>query len=231
MTALVTEPPSPMARRRVLHLAAGAATAFAAAGRPSLAAWLDPTPTQLAGPFYPPLTAFSVDNDLLSRGDRSVPVEGQLLYVSGRLLDQRGRPIAGARIEIWQADNDGVYRDSKTATETGDGFQGAGHDKTDGDGRYRFRTIKPAPYGTGDLERTAHIHFLVVPPGGGEWVSQMYFTGEPRNPTDFLLKEVTTGRDRLIRDMVPAGPQAEPGAMAIDFPIIMGMPGVTQRET
>jgi len=229
MSVLLKDLPASLPRRRALAFAGGAAAVLGLATQPAAAAaFLDPTPSQLPGPFYPPLPPYSVDSDLLSRGGRAVTVKGQVLRLSGQLRDQWGRPIAGARVEIWQADADGNYRDAATATEAGDGFQGAGHAVTDAGGHYRFRTLKPGPYGVGRWARTPHIHFLVVPPGGVPWTSQMYFKGEPGNSTDFLLADVGAGRDLLVREMTASA--AEPGAMAIDFPIILGMPGVLPKE-
>ena len=86
-----------------------------------------------------------------------------------------------------------------------------------GDGGYRFRTIKPAPY----PGRTPHIHFAVVAPGAPRWTTQMYIAGEPGNQTDFLLNRVRDP-ERRARLIVPlrAAEDIEPGALAGRFDIV-----------
>ncbi|MFQ5765300.1 MAG: hypothetical protein ACE5GT_10240, partial [Rhodospirillales bacterium] len=84
---------------------------MAAAFRPgaAVAAWLEPTPRQTFGPFYAPLKPLSVDNDLVLVPGSAVPATGRVLHVMGRVLDRSGRPIEGARVEIWQANAFGRY--------------------------------------------------------------------------------------------------------------------------
>jgi protocatechuate 3,4-dioxygenase beta subunit len=93
-------------RRRLLRTALGAS--FLAAGlRPSAAAWFPPTPSQPAGPFYAPLRPLSIDNDLLFLPGSTQQATGEILHISGRVRDQSGKPITGARVEIWQANTYG----------------------------------------------------------------------------------------------------------------------------
>ena len=89
---------------------------------------------------------------------------------------------------------------------------------TDSDGRYRFRTIKLAPY----PGRTPHIHFAVFVPGEPRWTTQMYITGEPGNSTDFLLNRVRNPEQgaRLIVPLRPAQ-KLEPGALAGRFDFML----------
>lgn len=149
---------------------------------------LRPTPTVDLGPFYPIKRPRDEDADLsLIRGGRRAI--GELIEVSGRVLDRRGHAIAGARIEIWQANAAGRYAhqsdDNPAALDPA--FQGFGRMKTDRNGRYRFVTIKPGAYPDGDASpRPPHIHFDIA--GASDRItSQMIFPGEPLNETDDVL--------------------------------------------
>ena len=71
--------------------------------RPAIAAWLESTPRQPAGPFYHPVEPLSVDNDLLYHQVPESLADGEVIYIRGRLIDQTGKPIKDARIEIWHA--------------------------------------------------------------------------------------------------------------------------------
>ena len=132
----------------------------------------------------------SVDNDLLLRDGKNDPADGEIIYVAGRIRDQTGKPIKGARVEIWQANAYGRYshpRHENTNLKLDPNFLGFGHFLTGKDGAYRFRSIKPAPYpDSAAWVRPPHIHFAVFPPNGSEWTTQMYFAGEPLNENDFL---------------------------------------------
>ena len=201
-------------RRRVL--AGGIALAAIPA---QAAAALLPTPRQSQGPFYPPSLPLDSDNDLVRVAGRDRPAAGVVTHVFGRLLDQAGRPVTGARVEIWQCDAFGRYHHPRDRGGGADpNFQGFGRMAVDGDGAFRFRTIKPVPY----PGRTPHIHFAVAGPGLERLTTQMYIAGEPLNERDGLLNAV---RDRAARDrlIVPlrAAPEVEEGALAGRFDIIL----------
>ena len=152
-----------IARRRMLEIAAGCAAVFSLGGA-GRAATLPPTPRQTAGPFYPLSLPADSDNDLVQVAGHNGIAKGTVSYVSGRILDPDGRPLSGARVEIWQCDTNGRYhyvRDDRADTPLDDNFQGYGRTITDEHGGYRFRTIRPVPY----PGRTPHIHFAVSGPG------------------------------------------------------------------
>ena len=142
------------------------------------------TPQQTAGPFYPREFPADGDNDLVAVKGRSGLAKGELLLLAGAVMDVSGRPLAGARVEIWQCNAFGRYH------HPGDGsgapldpnFQGWGEFVTAGDGAYRFRTIKPVPY----PGRTPHSHFRISGRAVPELVTQMYIEGEPGNERDGL---------------------------------------------
>src|SRR3954451_18797060 len=174
-----------IARRRVLEIAAGCAAVFSL-GRAGRAATLLPTPQQTAGPFYPLSLPADSDNDLVQVTGHNGTEKGTVSYVTGHILDPEGRPLSGARVEIWQCDTNGRYhyvRDDRADTPLDDNFQGYGRTVADETGGYRFRTIRPVPY----PGRSPHIHFAVSGPGLPRFTTQMYVAGEPLNARDGVL--------------------------------------------
>ena len=174
---------TPIPRRSVLA-AAGAALL----GRPAWAA-LVPTPPQTTGPFYPLEPPLDDDNDLTRVAGESASAEGEVLHVAGRVLDAGGEPLAGARVEIWQANAHGRYIHpwDRSAAPLDPGFQGFGHALADDTGAYRFRTVRPGLY----AGRTRHIHVRIEAPGRDPLVTQMYFAGEPANARDGLYARLS----------------------------------------
>ena len=177
------------------------------------------TPRQTEGPFYPAKLPLDRDNDLLRVGDSEADPGSPVTHVLGRLRDRAGAPLSGARIEIWQCDAEGVYLDATGGTTLQSGFQGYGATVTDAEGAYRFRTIKPVPYGG----RTPHIHFAISAPGYDRLVTQMYVAGEPQNDRDFVLSRIRddAARRSVIVELAPA-PEIEAGALAGSFDIVLG---------
>jgi protocatechuate 3,4-dioxygenase beta subunit len=129
-----------------------------------------PTIRQSEGPFFKPRSPQRAD--LREPGGRGKGVE-----LSGFVLTRRCKPIAGALVDLWHADDKGDY-DSKT-------FRYRGHQFTDENGMFRFRTIEPARY-TG---RTRHYHVKVQPEGGRILTTQLYFPDDPGNARDALFKK------------------------------------------
>ena len=143
------------------------------------------TPHVNLGPFYPLAKPDEVDADLsLVKGRKRAL--GQLIEVSGRVLDLRGRPVPRAQLELWQANAAGRYTHpaDPNPAPLDPNFQGYGLLRTDRLGRYRFVSIKPAPYPdpTGSF-RAPHIH-LDVRSARSRLVTQMLFPGEALNKTD-----------------------------------------------
>jgi protocatechuate 3,4-dioxygenase, beta subunit len=131
---------------------------------------------------------------------------GERIIVSGRVLDEDGRPVPKTLLEIWQANSAGRYlhkRDQHDAP-LDPNFSGNGYTLTDSDGRYRFITIKPGEYpwrNHVNAWRPAHIHFSIFGPAfATRLVTQMYFPGDPLIPYDpiFNCTADEKARNRLI---------------------------------
>jgi len=208
-------------RRRVIEAAIAGAAMFGAPGLLRAAEALAPTPQQTAGPFYPQSFPADADNDLVHVTGRAEPAKGTVTRVAGRILDRAGRPLSGARVEIWQCDQNGRYhhvQDGGGGRARDDNFQGFGRTVTDAEGHYNFVTIRPAPY----PGRTPHIHFAVTPPGLQPVTTQMYVEGEPLNERDGLLQSVRdpAARARLIVPLRPA-PEVAPNTLVAEFDIVL----------
>ena len=176
------------------------------------------TPPQILGPFYPFMHTPTDSGDLTCGGQ----ARGTVLYLSGRVLTDKGAPVAGARVEIWQANAAGRYlhpNDENTEAPVDEKFQGFAVTMTDEKGRYAFKTVRPAAYPASPGRwRPAHIHFSVTAKYE-QLVTQMYFKGDRWNETDSWLN--SAGRkDLLITDPAPADGK-EPGAQAVTFDIVL----------
>ncbi|HEX6609361.1 MAG TPA: protocatechuate 3,4-dioxygenase subunit beta, partial [Hyphomicrobiaceae bacterium] len=129
--------------------------------------------------------------------------------------------------EIWQANSAGRYIDAVDRHDAplDPNFLGGGRCVTDGEGRYRFYTIKPGAYPWGNHAngwRPAHIHFSLFGPSiATRLVTQMYFPGDPLIPLDPIFQATPDGaRDRLISafslDATESG-----FALGYDFDIVL----------
>jgi len=186
---------------------------------------LEPTPAQTSGPFYPLEPPLDDDNDLVRNGRSETLAKGEITHLSGEVVDVSGRPVADARVEIWQCDANGRYhhpRDSRDVPRDPH-FQGFGHFQCGDDGRYRFRTIRPVPY----PGRTPHIHFAIRGPGFEPLVTQMYVAGEPGNARDFVLNRIP---DPALREsVIVALKPADTGGWSGHFRIVLAADGRFDR--
>jgi protocatechuate 3,4-dioxygenase beta subunit len=152
------------------------------------------TPAQTEGPFYPVDTRGDTDFDLLHRTGHAPYTRGEPLWLAGTVTDTTGRPLAGAQVEIWQCDQQGHYHHPADGNAADPSFQGFGRVTLDREGRYRFHTIRPVPYGG----RTPHIHVKVREGGRERLTTQLYRAGEPRNERDGLWRSLSPAqRERL----------------------------------
>ena len=125
---------------------------------------------QTEGPFFKPSSPERAE--LIEPGMAGQPIE-----LVGFVLTRNCKPVPGAVVDLWQADGNGDYDNS--------GFRLRGHQRADGEGRYRFRTIVPGAY----VGRTRHFHVKVAPPAGRLLTTQLYFPGETQNARDGLFRK------------------------------------------
>lgn len=151
------------------------------------------TVRQTEGPFYPVTEQSDKDMDLTQIDGVEGVALGEVVVVEGRVIDEDGGPIADAVVDIWQANAAGRYahENDPNPAPLDPKFQGWAIMKTDAQGRYRFKTIKPGAYPVNDgWDRPPHIHFKVSRRGWREITTQMYFPDEPLNDVDNLLLSV-----------------------------------------
>lgn len=156
------------------------------------------TPQTTEGPFYPsPAMRFAdIDNDLVKVESAVREAGGEVIHLKGVISDKQGRPLAGHRIEIWQCDLNGKYLHSgdRQSVAYDQGFQGFGHDLTDANGAYHFRTIKPTQY----PGRTPHIHVKVLRGDRELLTTQFYIQGHPNNARDGLFNWMSSAEQEAV---------------------------------
>lgn len=192
---------------------------------------------QLRAPVYGHDAIGPLDHDLTRNAAKNGEPLGERIIVTGRVLDERGRPVRGALVEVWQANAAGryIHKVDQHDAPLDPNFLGAGRCLTDDEGRYRFLTIKPGAYPWGNHPnawRPNHIHFSLF----GEYfasrlVTQMYFPGDPLLAHDPIFQGTPAGaRDRLISRFTLD--VTEPGfALGYEFDIVLRGPNETPMET
>lgn len=194
-------------RRHLMVGAAAVAGVSAAKAQPLVS-----TSSQVLGPFYPIVRPSDHDADLTRVKGRQGTAMGQPINVIGRIVDLQGKPIRGARVELWQCNAAGRYDhpgDRANPAALDPNFQGFARLATDRDGQFKFRSVKPKDYDTPIGRRTPHIHFSID--GHAErLVTQMYFPDEPLNEIDFLLKNAEPKQSVIAEkiDRLSGDPQA-----------------------
>jgi hydroxyquinol 1,2-dioxygenase len=168
----------------------------------------DATEATVFGPFFVDGSPH-IDNG----GDIAFGAEGQPCWVEGTITDTDGKPVPGARVEVWEADDQGrydvQYRDNRVAAR--------GHLFTEEDGSYRFWAITPTPYpiphdgpvghmlaavGRSPM-RASHLHFMVTASGRRRLVTHIFVRGD-----QLLDRDTVFGvKESLVKDFVhePAG--------------------------
>lgn len=182
-----------------------------------------PTSDQIRGPFYPSRLPADQDADLTVIAGQSASALGQVVYLSGRVIDMRGRPVANAEIEIWQANAAGRYTHpaDRNPAALDPNFEGYAKIRAGADGRYSLKTVKPGAYPTPrpGWTRPPHIHFDIAG-HASRLTTQMYFEGEALNDTDPLLQQIWLKETLIARRGAPAGGQ-ESDALAMVWDIVL----------
>lgn len=178
-----------MKRRNILSLAG-----FLALPPALLASERDATPSQTEGPFYPvepiPIRASLIANE--------TTLQGKTMVLDGQVVDRKGAPLVGTKIEIWQCDGTGIYdHPAQNGRERFDrSFQGFGAQMTGEQGSFRFITLFPVPY-TG---RPPHIHVKLWNDDDELLTTQLYLKGD-----------IGKGLFRSRRDQLQIDPAASEG--------------------
>jgi protocatechuate 3,4-dioxygenase beta subunit len=157
-----------MVTRRKLLLAAAFAPFAREAGAQALTCGRQ-TLSQTEGPFFSPNSPLRAS--LIEKGST-----GDRFVLTAVVLSPQCRPVPGALVDLWHADEEGAY-DNK-------GFRFRGHQFADAQGRVRFETIVPALY----PGRTRHYHVKVQAPGRRILTTQLYFPDEAANRRDGIYR-------------------------------------------
>ena len=188
------------------------------------------TTANLLGPFWRTDSPRTPNGGSIVRSN----TPGEPVFVTARVTDPQGRPVAGAEVDVWQASPDGLYENQDPAQAE---MNLRGKFVTDDDGRIGFRSVKPAGYpipvdgpvgallraqGRHNL-RPAHIHFLVFKRGFKTQYSQVYSADDPHLATDvqFGVTEALIGRYVEHRD--ESAPWGDAGGVwhSLDFAFVV----------
>jgi len=197
---------------------------------------LKPALAELAAPVYGHDDLGPLDHDLTRNARRNGEPLGERIIVTGRVLDEGGKPVTDTLVEIWQANAAGryVHKVDQHDAPLDPNFLGAGRCLTDSEGRYRFMTVKPGAYPWGNHPnawRPNHIHFsLFGRHFATRLVTQMYFPGDPLLAHDPIFQGTPEhARDRLISRFALDVTEAD-FALGYEFDIVLRGPGETPME-
>jgi hydroxyquinol 1,2-dioxygenase len=188
------------------------------------------TESTVFGPFFVEGSPAFENGDDLANGAPGTPC-----YVSGTVRSVGGAPVAGALIEIWQADEDGLY-DVQYADL--DAARGRGHLRSDDEGRYWFWTVHPEAYPiptdgpVGELlnatarspMRPAHIHFMVKAPGYQTLITHVFDEADEYLDTDAVFgvrSSLLTGFEHHEGGTAPDGREMSGPWASTEFDLIL----------
>lgn len=152
--------------------------------------------------------------------------KGETAIVTGRVLDTLGRPVAGARLDVWQTSDDGFYDVQKPGEQPAFNHRGIFH--SDEDGKYWFKTVKPRFYPIPDdgpvgkllsaldrhPNRAAHLHFIVTADGFETVVTHIF---DPDCP--YLSEDAVFGvKQSLVANFVKVEDPAASEGQGLDWP-------------
>lgn len=172
------------------------------------------------GPFYPLNPLAENDADLTRLAGRADRAAGTVIELTGRVLDLRGNPVPGARLEIWQANAAGRYmHENDVSTAPLDpAFQGFASIRADARGAWRIVTVKPGGYDSPIGHRPPHIHFDLRGRRHRS-IAQLYFPEDAQaNASDLLYR----GLGELARTSVATRDAADPSRYSWDIILMEG---------
>jgi protocatechuate 3,4-dioxygenase beta subunit len=178
------------------------------------------TETTVLGPFY-----VGEHKPVPHGTDISANLGGERMFVQSRVTDLEGKPLAGAAVDVWHADDDGYYDSQRPDYET-QGPSSRARFITDADGRFFFRTILPCSYPiptdgpVGEMilqvrrhaYRPAHIHFLVDAPGYEPLVTHVFIEGDKYLDSDVVFGVKDELISRVEKRSDPAMPDGKPAS-------------------
>ena len=178
-----------------------------------------------------------LDSDLTKNAVKNGQVLGERIIVTGRVLDDRGKPIRNTLIEIWQANAAGryIHKVDQHDAPIDPNFLGAGRCITDKDGRYKITTVKPGAYPWSNHHnawRPSHIHFSLFGPCiATRLVTQMYFPGDPLLALDPIFNSTPDdkARQRLVAQFALDITKPD-WALGYEFDIVLRGPNQTPME-
>ena len=178
------------------------------------------TPDQILGPYFPTGQTPAPQVDLTWVKGVEGQAQGEIIEVTGRVLNLDGEPVRSIPITVWQANTFGRYAHANDTNPAplDSNFVGCVGIRSDNEGVYRIKTVKPGAYPAGpDWMRPPHIHFEVH--GRFErLITQMYFPDEPLNAIDRLLNAALRP-DLLIAKTVLSEDRS--GLRALNFDIVL----------
>jgi protocatechuate 3,4-dioxygenase beta subunit len=193
---------------------------------------------EVSGPVFGHGKLDPLDSDLIRNCATGGEAIGERILVHGKVLDEAGRPVPEALIEIWQANAGGKYRhpNDQYKAALDPNFGGCGRVISGADGAYAFRTIRPGPYPFPNgacAWRPAHIHLSIFGRAFVQrLVTQLYFEGDPLIPRCPIVNTIPdpAAIDRLIAklDMDSMMPF---DSLAYRFDIVLRGPRSTPFET
>jgi protocatechuate 3,4-dioxygenase, alpha subunit len=176
------------------------------------------TASQTVGPFF----HIGLDQGDLSDLTRGGKAAGEIIVLSGRVLDGDGAPVPDALLELWQANAAGKYAhpEDRQAKQVDENFAGFGRCYTDRDGRYRFRTVRPGPVpGRGNALQAPHINLSLFARGVlTRLTTRIYFADcAEANESDPVLCRIEERR----RASLLARPEGGAGEPSFRFDIVL----------
>lgn len=192
------------------------------------------TESTVFGPFFVEGSLRSANGDDIANG-----APGEPCFMQGRVLSVKGEPIPDARIEVWQADDEGFY---DVQYDNLSEARGRGHLYSDEEGRYWFWSVKPEAYPipddgpVGELldaanrspMRPAHVHFMVKAPGYQTLITHVFAEGDRHLDSDAVFgvkSSLITGFERQEPGTAPDGREMDVPFYTMDYDIVLATSG------
>lgn len=160
------------------------------------------TPPQTEGPFYPVQDQADKDANMRRVEGGTRAALGEKIAIRGFVLDaETHKPVVGAMVEFWQACASGRYDhpDDPNDSPLDPNFQYWAQVYTSESGEFLIKTVKPGAYqASPEWKRPPHIHVKVHRSGYPTLTTQIYFSGDPLNETDRILRAVPAKQRKLV---------------------------------